>query len=294
MTFSKPAGLRTATLLLSLGLYFSQTSCTSAKKEDWLRPEPQEPKPQRVVDVTESKDKTAQQEKGHHYADLMNLWSYQGVTGPESWGRIRPEFKLCGEGREQSPINLVWSQPQPGGPHLAQSYQDGPLKLVDLGHNLQVSLEPGSQASLHGQSYALKHIDFHLPSEHKLSGQQWPLEIHLHHEGPEGQKAIVAILGQLGQEHAGLTKILAHPPQQRYREVVAPVNFSAAELLPHRDTHYKYRGSLTTPPCSEGVLWIVLNTPIEFSEEQQTAFQALFRPNNRPLQPLNQRRVRNF
>ena len=226
--------------------------------------------------------------------ETLPVWSYSGVTGPESWGRLREEFSLCEQGREQSPINLIWSPPKKADNLFIPNYQKQPLKMIHTGWTLRLPIDGGSSAKIHGEEFELKTIHFYTPSEHRISGREYPLEIQFHHESSQGQKVVVASLAEVGTEHLELRKILSQPLQTINHEYIAPIDWAPEELLPKEQTHYKYKGSLTTPPCTEGLLWVVFNTPIELSQEQLVTLRTLVRPNNRPLQPLNSRKVENY
>lgn len=221
-------------------------------------------------------------------------WAYEGMNGPENWGNLKPEYILCKSGKFQSPINLKWSKPKTGGEVLL-NYKPTPLKLRDSGHNLEVVTEDGGSAMLHGQPYKLMQVEFHTPSEHQLSGNALPLEAHFVHKNKKGEIAIVSAILIQGAGNPEIEKLWSAWPNIVNAEVsTTNEEFNPMVLLPRKTTHYFYVGSLTTPPCTEGVKWFVLNTPVEISKEQIAAFRSHYANNARPLQNAKGRQVINY
>lgn len=218
-------------------------------------------------------------------------WDYRGETGPLAWGNLSPEFALCGTGQNQSPIDVqrVYTGSEP---RLKFDYHPSKLRIVNNGHTIQVNYEPGSFVRIEKRSYELLQFHFHLPSEHTLKGQPFDMELHLVHRSAEGALAVVAVYIQRGAVNEGLQEVWEHLPgmageERGYQTVMV----NAADLLPQNPSYYLYSGSLTTPPCSEGVRWNVMATPIEFSEAQYVTFKRLYAFNARPVQPLRERFV---
>jgi carbonic anhydrase len=229
-----------------------------------------------------------------HITDVTQVWSYEGATGPDKWSELKPEYLLCKTGKNQSPINLKWNKPQTGG-DISFQYRPEPLKVTDTGYSYEVELSGTSSATLHGKSYALNKIQFRTSSEHALSGNLLPMEAQLFHKAADGEQAIVSIIVIQGHKNPVFQDVLDNMPKQK--GVVgekSDVLFDASKILPDRFTHYHYSGSLTTPPCTEGVQWFVLNTPVEVSKGQILQFRSAYSRNNRPLQPLNGRKVVNY
>jgi len=218
-------------------------------------------------------------------------WEYVGEVGPVAWGSLAPEFAVCGTGQNQSPIDLqrVYTGSEP---RLQFDYRPSKLRIVNNGHTIQVNYDPGSFLRIDKRSYELVQFHFHLPSEHTLKGQPFDMELHLVHKNAEGILAVVGVFLQRGAVSEGLQEVWEHLPgmageERSYQTVMV----NAADLLPGNASYFLYSGSLTTPPCSEGVRWHVMATPLEFSEAQYIAFKRLFALNARPVQPLRERFV---
>lgn len=220
-------------------------------------------------------------------------WGYQGPRGPAFWGAIEPTNAACSQGLKQSPVNIA--QFLKGDlPDIGFAYNDIPLAVVNTGHSAQVNVPPGSKATIDGKAFELISLDFHTPSEHYMDGSPYPMEAHLFHRGPKGEIAAIAVMIKLGAANATVDKIWSHIPASAGREGVGENGavISAYDLLPASPGYYSYEGSLTAPPCTEGVNWLVMQQPIEISQEQLVAFQSAFPHNARPLQKLNERVVK--
>jgi carbonic anhydrase len=220
-------------------------------------------------------------------------WSYEGSEGPESWGKLNSEWGLCSSGHAQSPVDLKWKKPSQNR-SVAFFYNSTPAEIVDNGHTIEVNLQPGSKVDLGGKAYDLVQFHFHAESEHTLSGKHFPLELHLVHKDAAGHLAVIGVLFKLGEKNEWIEKLWKEIPAKGKTAVLSSKTFDPSRLLPPQTTHYHYMGSLTTPPCTEGVDWNVLNTPLEISQEQLAAFQKLYAHNNRPLQNTHGRRPANF
>jgi len=220
-------------------------------------------------------------------------WSYAGHEGPENWAKLDPAFAACEEGRQQSPIDLKWGK-QKGKRNLSFHYAAGPLNVVDNGHTIQVNVPVGSYALIDGEKYSLLQFHFHALSEHTFSGKHFPLEAHFVHKNADGKLAVVGVMFETGGKSMGLETVFLNLPGKVHDEKRVMTQFNPASLLPSVHTHYQYSGSLTTPPCSEGVNWTVLNTPMPISEEQVAQFHRAYVHNNRPLQELHERRPASF
>lgn len=243
----------------------------------------EEPAPEVEVAETEIAE-TAAEEPVH--------WTYSGERGPENWGALSPEFAVCETGTMQSPINLA-DATRTELPDPQFNYEPTPLEIVNKGHTLQVEYEPGSAITVGGTRYELLQFHFHTPSEHRLQGEEFPAELHLVHRGPGGELAVVGVLIERGNENAALEPVLNNLPETPGEEQqVASVRINAEDLLPADGQHYRYAGSLTTPPCTEGVKWFVLDEPIELSAEQIEALRSVISTSNRPVQPLGSRELR--
>lgn len=218
-------------------------------------------------------------------------WGYIGESGSQNWGNLSPEFQLCKTGIQQSPINLQGSVAAELSP-IEINYQESPLRIVNNGHTIQVNYEPGSSIKLDGQTFNLVQFHFHDPSEHTIAQKQFDMELHLVHRSEAGALAVIGVLLKQGQHNAALQPIWeAFPHRNEPEQVVNTVKVNAEQFLPKDRNVYRYFGSLTTPPCSQGVNWIVMQQPIEISQNQIQQFAKLISIDARPVQPLNNRFV---
>lgn len=219
-------------------------------------------------------------------------WSYGGQENPTHWGELSPEFADCETGKYQSPINLEQiDQSIPAS--LKFNYQPTSLEIVrnvSNGQNVQVNYDKGSTLTVNSQEYELFQFHFHTPSEHTLKGEASGMELHLVHQNQAGEYAVVGVFIEEGEENPLLATIFNNLPAENGTKT-DDVTLNASDFLPSERSYWSYSGSLTTPPCTEGVSWYVLDTPIEVSEEQMNQFAELYTVNARPVQPLNERQV---
>jgi carbonic anhydrase len=218
-------------------------------------------------------------------------WSYLGSDGPNTWGSLSPGYALCGRGQRQSPIDIsegIGVDLEP----LQFAYQPGTFGVVDNGHTVQVSVARGSAFELGGRRYELDGFHFHLPGEERINGKGYEMSVHLTHRDSQGRLAVVALLVQEGAEHPGVQVVWNHLPLERGDVMQATTELDPTVLLPADRRYYTYMGSLTTPPCTEGVLWIVMQQPITVSPEQRRIFARLHPMNARPIQPLGGRLIK--
>jgi len=219
-------------------------------------------------------------------------WSYSGDEGPEHWADLDQAYRLCGEGKAQSPVDLKRSKPRAG--LLKFSYVNSPLRIIDTGHSIQVNFDSGSTVLIRGKRYNLLQVHFHSPSEHTVSSRSYPMEAHFVHERGIGEIAVIGVMFIEGHENDVIEQVWSRIPEEKNREeVYESETINPMSLIPVVHSRYFYIGSLTTPPCTEGVTWNVLSTPLQMSRGQIEAFRALYPRNNRPVQPLNGRRVMN-
>ena len=228
---------------------------------------------------------------GAAYAGQGTHWGYSGAEGPEHWGKLDPEFAACSQGKNQSPINLtgfIESDLKPMGIH----YQAGGKEIINNGHSIQVNYTPGSKISVDGHEFELKQYHFHAPSENHINGQSYPMEAHLVHADSSGNPAVIAVMFMEGQANQSIADAWSHMPGKAGDKRSLPSGLSAEGILPSNRDYYRFNGSLTTPPCSEGVWWLVMKETVTASNEQIEKFaQVMGHPNNRPIQPLNARPV---
>jgi carbonic anhydrase len=218
-------------------------------------------------------------------------WSYGGSTGPQHWGDLSPAFKVCKLGLEQTPIDLASSIHGELDGRLDIDYKPLPLRIINNGHSIQVNADPGSACIIGGTRYELLQFHFHHPSEHLLSGKPFDLEVHFVHQGTSGDLAVIGVFIKPGARSAALAPIFDAMPQHEGPERSTGGSIDASALLPQGSSYFRYAGSLTTPPCSEGVTWTIFRDAIEASPEQIRQFAGLFPNNARPVQGRNRRFV---
>lgn len=217
-------------------------------------------------------------------------WQYDGPAGPEAWATLSPAYALCGSGQRQSPIDLRGGLAVDLEP-VRFDYQAGPFAVVDTGRTVQVELNPGSAVELGGRRYGLQQFHFHRPSEEMIDGRRFEMSLHLVHEDAQGRQLVVALLFDPGPAHPALQQVWNHLPLERHEPNLARVPLALADLLPADRRYYTYMGSHTTPPCTEGVQWVVMRQPLAMSTEQIELFARLYPMNARPLQAAAGRRI---
>ncbi|SFN22126.1 carbonic anhydrase [Formivibrio citricus] len=224
-----------------------------------------------------------QHEKGH--------WSYSGHGGPAHWAELDPAFAACGIGRQQSPINIETAFAQ-SLDRLQIRYQPNKLAILNNGHTIQHPVEPGSHLEIGKNRYQLLQFHFHAPSEEAIGGKRYAMDIHLVHKNDAGQLAVLTVLIEQGKkDHPTFNELWHSMPGNDETRIFEKKRYSPANVLPADLSYWTFMGSLTTPPCSEGVRWLVLKTPIQLSKKQIDRFRRLYPMNARPVQPLNERAV---
>jgi len=214
-------------------------------------------------------------------------WTYEGEAGPAKWGKLSAEFAECSIGHAQSPINLTAAETAQMPP-VVPAYVTPPLHIINNGHTIMVSTSDGGETNFAGKQYKLVQFHFHAPSEHKIDGKTYAMEIHLVHRDSNGQLAVLGVMAKRGKENPEIKRLWENIPKEAANK---QVKVDIASMLPSDKSYYHYVGSLTTPPCSEGVMWYVLKKPIEASADQLQKLAALFKHNERPVQPLNGRKL---
>lgn len=221
-------------------------------------------------------------------------WSYDGENGPQAWGKLKPDFNVCAIGKRQSPINIEDATTLQGPAEPLQfNYQPSSGTVVNNGHTIQVDLYGENSVTVRGSTYKLVQFHFHTPSEEQINYKSFAMVAHLVHKNAEGQLAVVAVLLDPGVTNALINKVWTYMPLDTNDRVRIPTGLiDMNELLPKDQRYYQFMGSLTTPPCTEGVLWMVMKQSTPVSKEQIRLFSQLFPRNARPVQPLNGRAVR--
>lgn len=240
-----------------------------------------------VDDAVADAEMDAQHEEGDGDHELH--WSYEGDTGPAVWGSLDPSFAACDDGVRQSPVDIVGATAG-GESELEIRWQPGDAEVVDNGHTIVVNVAEGSAISLEGREFALLQFHFHLPSEHIVEGSAAPMDAHFVHAAAEGDLAVIGVFMEAGEADPAIQSIWEAIPASG-ESAGALAAFDPSALLPEGGSHYRYPGSLTTPPCSEIVSWVVMTEAIAVSQDQVDAFAALYPMNARPVQPLKERTI---
>ena len=227
-------------------------------------------------------------------------WGYEASNGPDRWASLSADWALCGTGKSQSPIDLgkttkaalpaVKAEFKPA--ELRIIHQEHVADVINNGHSIQVNYMLGDKLKVGSEEFELLQYHFHSPSEHTVGGKHYPIEMHMVHKSAAGKLAVVGVFVEEGQTNPAFEPIWANLPKSKGVELhLAHVTVDVNKLLPAKTESYRYSGSLTTPPCSEGVTWIVMSTPVQMSATQIGAFRTVMSGNNRPPQPLNSREV---
>jgi len=217
-------------------------------------------------------------------------WSYEGATAPEHWGSLDEKFSACSNGFNQSPINLTEFM-DADLPDIKFDYNLKATQILNNGHTIQVNVKGGSSIEVDNISFELKQFHFHIPSENNIKGKSFPLEAHLVHASADGKLAVVAVMFEVGESNKVLEKLWKDIPQNAGDS--HEISFEDLDaILPKNRDYYRFNGSLTTPPCTEGVRWLVMKNSITLSAEQRDTFKKVMKiPNNRPIQDRNARVV---
>jgi len=224
-------------------------------------------------------------------AEHADHWEYQGSGGPERWGRMKPEFAKCSSGTRQSPIDIREGIKVELDP-VQFDYKPSAFKVVDNGHTVQVNVAPGNSIEVTGQRFELVQFHFHRPSEERIDGKAFDMVAHLVHKNLEGRLAVVAVLLEKGSAQPVVQSVWNNLPLEKGDEVAARLPIDLNRLLPSDRGYFTYMGSLTTPPCSEGVLWMVMKQPVPISGEQIDIFARLYPMNARPIQSASGRLIK--
>ena len=210
-------------------------------------------------------------------------WSYEGEHGPANWGKINAAWSKCATGNRQSPIDIRNGMKV----ELEQinfDYHPASFNVIDNGHTIQVTVGGGNYISIMNRQYELQQFHFHRPSEERINGKGFEMVAHLVHKDAEGHLAVLAVLIERGKPQSLIQTIWNNLPLEKNSVVAPTIVIDMNELLPQRRDYYTYMGSLTTPPCSEGVLWMVMKEPVQASPAQLALFSRLYPMNARPIQ----------
>jgi carbonic anhydrase len=226
------------------------------------------------------------------FAQSHSDWTYQGKTGALVWGKIDPSYEACAKGHEQSPIDIRGARLDAKLKPIEFHYIAGGVTVENNGHTIQVNVHPGSYIVAAGVRYDLVQFHFHHPSEHTIRGKFADMELHLVHRSADGKLAVIAVLlGEQEYPNTVLATLWEHLPTQAGKSLTIDAMINPGGLLPTDRGYWTYTGSLTTPPCSEGVSWFLFENPISISRSQLRAFDALYKMNTRPIQDLHGRKI---
>jgi len=218
-------------------------------------------------------------------------WDYQGEHGPAQWGTMKPEFAKCSSGTRQSPIDIkdgIRLQLDP----VQFDYKPSAFRVIDNGHTVQVNVAAGNAIEVMGRRFELVQFHFHRPSEERIDGRQFDMVAHLVHKDLDGKLAVVAVLLERGSAQPLVQAVWNNLPLEKGEELAARTTIDLNALLPPERGYFTYMGSLTTPPCSEGVLWMVMKQPVPISSEQISVFARLYPMNARPVQSASGRMIK--
>lgn len=227
-------------------------------------------------------------------------WGYEGEEGPEFWAELNPASALCRDGARQSPVDLGEAV-EGSGAALRRDYGKGALYIarnahvvdfLDNGHTIQVTYDRGSTLAVGDLEFELVQFHFHAPSEHTVDGRHYPVEMHLVHQSEDGELAVIGVFIEEGEHHPAIQALINGLPAEHGEERhFEGVEIDVDAFMPLEDRFYRYEGSLTTPPCTEGVHWAVMAQRLRVSAEQIAALDAAMPENNRPVQPPGLREV---
>lgn len=217
-------------------------------------------------------------------------WGYSGATGPDNWAGLCYEFRTCGEGTEQSPVNIVDYSPTDAD-SIIFSYGGTATAVRNNGHTVYLDYGPGNHIEVGGRRYELQGVHYHSPGEHLLDGESFATELHLVHQDGDGNLAVVGLLFRIGEPSPIIQGLIAAAPDAG-AAIELEHGPAAAGFIPDSLGYYGYNGSLTTPPCTEGVRWMVMRSVGTVSQDQADRLWELTGgPNNRPVQPIGERRI---
>ncbi|WP_375143387.1 carbonic anhydrase [Janthinobacterium sp. PAMC25594] len=218
-------------------------------------------------------------------------WSYEGDSGPVNWSKINVDWAKCGNGSRQSPIDIRDGM-KVELEQISFDYHPSSFNVVDNGHTVQVGVSGGNYITVQNRMFELQQFHFHRPSEERINGKAFEMVVHLVHRDAEGRLAVLALLLERGAPQATIQTVWNNLPLEKFETMQPTILLDPAEMLPARRDYYTYMGSLTSPPCSEGVLWLVMKQPVQASPAQMALFSRLYPLNARPVQAGNGRIIK--
>ncbi len=221
---------------------------------------------------------------------LSTDWGYNQTNGPEKWAELDDSYKKCSTGKSQSPININTQITKPSKDKLAIKYYADSTHIINTKHSVKLNFAKQSSISFNKNNYKLIQAHFHTPSENKINNKSFPLELHLVHQDNKGNLLVIGVFFNEGNFHNELHKIITNIPSGKY-ETKPLKNINIKQLLPEKNGYFSFTGSLTTPPCTENVQWLVLKDQLQASKEQIHALNKIMQNNARSIQPLNHRTI---
>jgi len=218
-------------------------------------------------------------------------WSYEGPSGPHAWAKLAPEYAKCGSGERQSPIDIRDGMKLDLDP-ITFEYRPSSFRVLDNGHTIQANVNGWNSMRVMGRRFRLEQFHFHRPSEEMIDGKQFEMVVHLVHKDSESRLAVVAVLVESGARQPVIQAVLNNLPLERGEELAVSANLDLAQMLPANRRYFTYMGSLTTPPCSEDVLWIVMKQPVQATEDQLELISRMYPMNARPIQASSGRTIK--
>lgn len=218
-------------------------------------------------------------------------WTYEGEFGPANWSKINAAWNKCNGGERQSPIDIR-DGIKVDLEQITFDYRPSGFAVTDNGHTVQVALGAGNFLSVGGRTYELQQLHFHRPAEERVNGKTYEMGIHLVHKDSEGRVAVLALVLQRGRLQPAIQTVWNNLPLEKKDTITPSIVFNPNDLLPERRDYYTYMGSLTEPPCTEGVLWLVMKEPVQASGEQMALFSRLYPLNARPVQAAAGRMIK--
>jgi carbonic anhydrase len=218
-------------------------------------------------------------------------WTYEGEAGPANWSKINSDWAKCSTGNRQSPIDIRDGM-KVDLEQIAFDYRPSGFNVTDNGHTVQVMVGPGNYLSVAGRTYELQQFHFHRPAEERINGKGFEMVVHMVHKDPEGHLAVLALLLERGKPQPTIQTVWNNLPLEKGDTATPSIVLDPNDLLPQRREYYTFMGSLTTPPCTEGVLWLVMKEPVQASPAQLALFSRLYPFNARPIQASSGRMIK--
>jgi carbonic anhydrase len=212
-----------------------------------------------------------------------DTWSYEGETGPANWGKINKAWTKCGSGERQSPIDIRDGM-RVELEQITFDYKPSSFTVTDTGHTIQVDVAGGNYLHVLNRQYELVQFHFHRPGEERINGKSFEMVVHLVHRDAEGKQAVLSVLLERGHAQSTIQTVWNNLPLEKHDVIRPTIVLDVNQLLPEKRDYFTYMGSISTPPCDEGVLYMVMKNPLQASPAQMALFSRLYPMNARPVQ----------